>query len=102
MSLRHRQREKQVLDTRLDPRTPGSRPESKEDTQPLSHPSVPKKIILINYDNRGKYRVLISSFTFSLLIGFIIYPSFCQLEDLSEAVPFSGSRIHFVASDIKS
>ena len=38
---RHRQREKQVPhrepDVGLDPRTPGSRPEVKADTEPLSH-----------------------------------------------------------------
>ena len=28
-------------DAGLDPRTPGSHPESKADTQPLSHPGVP-------------------------------------------------------------
>ena len=42
---RHRQREKQAPcgepDVGLDPRTPGSRPEPKADTQPLSHPGVP-------------------------------------------------------------
>ena len=39
---RHRQREKQAPrrepNVGLDPRTPGSRPEPKEDAQPLSHP----------------------------------------------------------------
>ena len=43
---RHRQREKQApcgeLKTGLDPRTPGSGPEPKVDTQPLSHPGAPK------------------------------------------------------------
>ena len=42
---RHRQREKQTPcrepDVGLDPRTQGSRPESKADTQPLSHSGVP-------------------------------------------------------------
>ena len=42
---RHRQREKQAPcrepDVGLDPRTPGSHPEPKADTQPLSHPGVP-------------------------------------------------------------
>ena len=42
---RHRQREKQALceepDTGLDPRTLGSHPELKADTQSLSHPDVP-------------------------------------------------------------
>ena len=42
---RHRQREKQALcrepDEGLYPRTPGSHPEPKSDTQPLSHPGVP-------------------------------------------------------------
>ena len=28
-------------DARLDPRTPGSQPELKADTKPLSHPGVP-------------------------------------------------------------
>ena len=31
-------------DAGLDPRTPGSRPEPKADTQPLSPPAAPKKI----------------------------------------------------------
>ena len=39
---RHGQKEKQTLrgesDVGLHPRTPGSRPEPKADTQPLSHP----------------------------------------------------------------
>ena len=38
----HKQREKQAPyrdpDARLDPATPGSRPEPKADTQPQSHP----------------------------------------------------------------
>ena len=42
---RHRQREKQAPcrepDAELDPRTPGSRPEPKADTEPLNHPGVP-------------------------------------------------------------
>ena len=42
---RHRLREKQgpcgEPDVRLDPRTPGSRPEPKAGPQPLSHPGVP-------------------------------------------------------------
>ena len=41
---KHRQREKQALggelDAELNPRTPGSRPESKADTQPLNHSGV--------------------------------------------------------------
>ena len=41
---RHRQREKRAPcrepDVGLDPGTPGSRPEPKADTQPLSHPGV--------------------------------------------------------------
>ena len=42
---RRRQREKQAPcgepDVGLDPRTPGSGPEPKADTQPLSHPGAP-------------------------------------------------------------
>ena len=42
---RHRQREMQAPhrepDVRLDPRTPGSQPELKADTQLLSYPGVP-------------------------------------------------------------
>ena len=42
---RHRQRDKQAPcrkpNVGLDPRTPGSHPESKADAQPLSHPGVP-------------------------------------------------------------
>ena len=34
----------------LDPRTPGSRPEPKADTQPLSHPGIPVKFILKQLD----------------------------------------------------
>ena len=47
---RHRQREKQAPyrkpDVGLDPGTPGSWPELKADTQPLSHPGVPKIFLL--------------------------------------------------------
>ena len=43
---RHKQREKQVLtgepDAGLNPRILGSRPKPKADTQPLSHPGVPR------------------------------------------------------------
>ena len=43
---RHRQREKQAPlgepDAGLNPRTPGSCPEPKADTQPLSHPGAPQ------------------------------------------------------------
>ena len=42
----HRQREKQAPfgepDVELDPRTPGSCPEPKADTQLLSHPGIPE------------------------------------------------------------
>ena len=45
---RHRQREKQAPcrehDVGLDPETPGSPPEPKADTQPLSHLGIPKFI----------------------------------------------------------
>ena len=48
---RHGQREKQAScresDARLNPRTPGSRPESKADTQPLSHPGI---LLACNYE----------------------------------------------------
>ena len=44
---RHRQREKQAPcrepDVGLNPRTPGSCPEPKADTQPLSHPGIPER-----------------------------------------------------------
>ena len=47
---RHRQREKQAPcrdpDAGLDPGTPGSLPEPKADTQPLSHPRIPHYFIL--------------------------------------------------------
>ena len=36
----------------LDPRTPGSRPEPKADTQPLSNPGVPKNLTLKKKDLR--------------------------------------------------
>ena len=42
---RHRQREKQAPykepDMGLNPGSPGSQPEPKTDTQPLSHPGIP-------------------------------------------------------------
>ena len=45
---RRRQREKQALrrkpDSGFDPKTPGSRPEPKADTQRLSHPGAPELI----------------------------------------------------------
>ena len=41
----------------LDPRTPGSRPEPKADTQSLSHPGVPIKDVfkrlIVNYSSYG-------------------------------------------------
>ena len=41
----------QGADVGLNPRTLGSRPEPKADTQPLSHPDIPKKgIFLIIFD----------------------------------------------------
>ena len=46
---RHRQREKQAphrkSDSELNPRTPGSQPESKADAQPLSHPGVTDRVL---------------------------------------------------------
>ena len=49
---RHRQREKQAPhrepNAGLYPRTPGSPPEPKADTQPLSHPGVPPDPFLKN------------------------------------------------------
>ena len=65
---RHRQREKQAScresDVGLDPRTPGSQPKPKADTQPLSRPGVPilfyLKILFIylrkSESERGKGR----------------------------------------------
>ena len=48
---RDRQREKQAPcgdpDAGLNPGTPGSRPEPKADTQPLSHPGTPRERLLI-------------------------------------------------------
>ena len=48
---RHRQREKQVPyrepDVGLDPGTLGSRPEPKAEAQPLSHPGVPRLLLLL-------------------------------------------------------
>ena len=56
----NRQREKQAPcrkpDAELDPRTPGSRPEPKVDTQPLNHPGAHEinfffmKLILIRFN----------------------------------------------------
>ena len=44
---RYRQREKQApCDAGLSPDTPGSKPEPKADTQPLSHPDIPVSLIL--------------------------------------------------------
>ena len=47
---RHRQREKQAPcrepNVGPNPRTPGSRPEPKADTQPLSHPGIPQPFLL--------------------------------------------------------
>ena len=52
---RHRQREKQALcrepNVGLDPRSPGSHPEPKADTQPLSHPCVPVHVRLLDKMN---------------------------------------------------
>ena len=47
---RHRRRDKQAPcrepDVGLDPKTPGSRPEPKADTHPLSHPGDPNSLTL--------------------------------------------------------
>ena len=52
---RHRRKEKQDPcrdpNAGLDPRTPGSGPERKTDTQPLSHPGVPELIPFITTQN---------------------------------------------------
>ena len=49
---RQRQREKQAPckepDVGLDPGSPGSRPEPKADTQPLSHPGAPHMSIYVH------------------------------------------------------
>ena len=49
---RHGQREKQAplreLDAGFDSQTPGSCPEPKADTQPLSHPGIPRSTVLIS------------------------------------------------------
>ena len=49
---RHRQREMKAPcrepDVGLDPRTPGSRPEPKAGSKPLSHPGIPKADYFIN------------------------------------------------------
>ena len=49
---RHRWRDKQAPqrepDVELYPRTPGSQPELKADTQPVSHPSVPRLFFMLN------------------------------------------------------
>ena len=54
---RHRQKEKQAPcrdpDVGLDPGTPGSRPEPKADTQPLSHPSTPRRKIFLKRQFKG-------------------------------------------------
>ena len=48
---RDRERGKQAPrrepDVRLDPRTPGSRPEPKAGAQPRSHPGVPRRCIFL-------------------------------------------------------
>ena len=50
-----RQREKQAPSAGLNPRTPGSYPEPKEDAQPLSYPSIPGFYKLIG-KNKSTYR----------------------------------------------
>ena len=55
---RHRQRVKQdpcgESDAGHDPRTQGSQPELKADTQPLSHPGVPPNFLLSLYFQDGE------------------------------------------------
>ena len=59
---RHRQREKQAPcrepDVGLDPRTPGSRPESKEDAQSLSHAGAPTSFCF-NLKSSVKVKVMV-------------------------------------------
>ena len=62
---RHRQREKQAPcgepDAGLHPRTPGSHPEPKADTQPLSHPGASKEVGCFNkYEEELKCIVLVT------------------------------------------
>ena len=77
--LRHRQREKQAPrrepNAGLDPGTPGSRPEPKADTQPLSHPDIPHLSILIVFLNFGNNSPLyVMKFKYiSLTISFVFY-----------------------------
>ena len=58
---KHRQRERQAPcrepDVGLDPGTPGSLPERKADTQPLSHPGVLTVFFFFLFNSRALERV---------------------------------------------
>ena len=77
---RHRQREKQgpcrEPDAGLDPRTPGSRPEPKADTQPLSHPGVPLVLLFGGEVGIGEWDQMIIRLSSVLPFGkcFILFP----------------------------
>ena len=78
---RHRQREKQAPcrkhNAGLDPRTLGSRPEPKADTQPLSHPGTPLSVL----------RNI--SFSFFFFFEIYLFPSlFCPPLDLPNVFVF--------------
>ena len=52
---RHRQREKQALcRSQMWDLIPGSCPESKADTQPLSHPGIPSVVVLYHKEEMNK------------------------------------------------
>ena len=62
---RHRQREKQAPckepDVGVSPRTIGSRPEPKADTQPLSHPGIPRTVFRLR-NSKMKYEDILSNY----------------------------------------
>ena len=108
---RHRQREKQALcrkhDVGLNPGTPGSRPEPKVDTQPLSHPCIPTLVLLLRLFFSCSLLAVIQAYTFALLALTIPLPdthmaishySKCLLWSLNlNCTPHSSTAFSFLA-----
>ena len=74
---RRRQKEKQAPckepDVGLDPGTPGSRPVSKADTQPLSHPGIPL-FFNVHFEVERIYSKLLDfRFSFHFTLGYLSY-----------------------------
>ena len=92
---RHRQRENQAPcqepNAGLDPRPPGSRPGPKAGAKPLSHPGIPKCLIL-DLSSGLDHRVLSSSPLLGSTLG--IKPTFKEKENVKSISFIPHFNIH--------